>query len=224
MVHTVISETLCSGTNGEIKEGRKFKSSNSSAPDVTVSSTSPVINLQHNEIASGKSHTSSSNDRIGNLHDPWPPYLKLDFPRINGDELEAWLVKAEYYFQVTGTPLENRVKIATLYLDEKAVQRHQGYVKMKGAGAYVDWEGYRQGLRARFGAQIFNDPLVDLKNLKQSGLLQEYLDAFDLLYSKAGIKEDQALSFFLSRPVDELQIPARMFKPQSLFEAFSLTR
>ncbi|KAF2307438.1 hypothetical protein GH714_028618 [Hevea brasiliensis] len=66
--------------------------------------------------------------------------------------------------------------------------------------------------------------LEDLRNLKQVSSLQDYLDAFDEIYPKAGIREDQALSFFLSGLVDELQMPVRMFKPSTLAEAYSLAR
>ncbi|KAF2308180.1 hypothetical protein GH714_036461 [Hevea brasiliensis] len=48
---------------------------------------------------------------------------------------------------------------------------------------------------------------VDLKNLKQTGTLEEYLNTFDVLYPKAGIREDQVLSFFLSR-LQEITVAA----------------
>ncbi|KAF2290895.1 hypothetical protein GH714_016290 [Hevea brasiliensis] len=50
--------------------------------------------------------------------------------------------------------------------------------------------------------QGYDDPLAELKNLKQTHGLQEYLDTFDALYPKAGVREDQALSFFLSGLID----------------------
>ncbi|KAF2308260.1 hypothetical protein GH714_039597 [Hevea brasiliensis] len=100
----------------------------------------------------------------------------------------------------------------------------QGYVTMKGVGVYTDWQEYVRELRARFGKQEFDDPLAELKNLKQVQILQEYLDAFYALYPKTGIREDQALSFFLSGLNDELKMPVRMFKPQTLVEAYALAK
>lgn len=47
-------------------------------------------------------------------------------------------------------------------------------------------------------SMFYNDPLANLRNLRQVGSLQQYLDEFDELYPKARIKEDQTLSFFLS--------------------------
>ncbi|XP_058005418.1 uncharacterized protein LOC131181388 [Hevea brasiliensis] len=54
-------------------------------------------------------------------------------------ERDLFAIKAEYCFEVTDTPLENRVKVAALYLKEKVVQWHQGYVRIKGAG--LAWIG-----------------------------------------------------------------------------------
>ena len=81
-----------------------------------------------------------------------------------------------------------------------------------------------KSLGARFGSHAFDDPLAELRNLKQTDSLQDYLNAFDELYPKAGITEKQSLSFFLSRLNDELQMPIRMFKPKNLAEAYSLAR
>ncbi|KAF2284477.1 hypothetical protein GH714_025524 [Hevea brasiliensis] len=100
----------------------------------------------------------------------------------------------------------------------------EGYVKIKGPDAYDNWQEYVGSLRARFGKQGYDDPLAELKNLKQTQGLQEYLDTFDALYPKAGVREDQALSFFLSGLIDELQMPVRMFKPQTLAEAYALAK
>ncbi|KAF2314520.1 hypothetical protein GH714_027257 [Hevea brasiliensis] len=130
------------------------------------------ISLQNNELASGRGVVSSSHTKDQVSDQTWNRFPKLDFPLFNGEELEAWVVKAEYYFEVMHIPLVNRVKIAALYLEGKAVQWHQGYIKIKGVDAYTNWGEYVQGLRARFG----------------------------------------------------LQIPVRMFKPQTLSEAYSLAR
>ncbi|KAF2305026.1 hypothetical protein GH714_001150 [Hevea brasiliensis] len=107
---------------------------------------------------------------------------------------------------------------------EEPLQWHQGFIEIKGNAAYEDWNSYVIAIAARFGDKAYEDPLADLRNLRQVNTLQEYLDSFDELYPKAGIREDQALSFFLSGLVDELQMPVRMFKPKTLAEAYSLTR
>ena len=49
-------------------------------------------------------------------------YPKLDFPCFNGDELEVWVTREDYYLEVTNTLPANKVKLAALYLEGKALQ------------------------------------------------------------------------------------------------------
>lgn len=88
----------------------------------------------------------------------------------------------------------------------------------------LSWEEYTAALRARFGNYAYDDPLADMKNLRQVDSLQHYLDCFDELFTRTGICEDQAFSFFLMGLIDELQMPVRMFKPRSLSEAYFLAK
>ncbi|RVW71683.1 Transposon Ty3-I Gag-Pol polyprotein [Vitis vinifera] len=134
------------------------------------------------------------------------------------------LQNQEYFFEVDRTPPEARVRLAALHLEGKAIQWHQGYIKTRGNEAYLDLSEYVIALNARFGQHVFYDPIADLRNLRQIGSLQSYMDEFDELYPRADIKESHALSFFLSGLIDELQMPVRMFKPQTLADAYSLAR
>ena len=42
---------------------------------------------------------------------------------------------------------------------------------------YPDWPQYIANISFRFG-EVYSDPLVKLISIKQSGKVQEYLDAF----------------------------------------------
>lgn len=86
------------------------------------------------------------------------------------------------------------------------------------------WEDYVQCLNARFRIHTYEDPLGDLKNLKQVRSLQEYLNSFDELYLRARINEDEAFSFFLAGLTDALHMFVRIFKPSTLFEAYFLAK
>ncbi|RVW67108.1 Retrovirus-related Pol polyprotein from transposon 17.6 [Vitis vinifera] len=124
---------------------------------------------------------------------------KVDFPKFNGGGLDGWLLRVEYFFEVDRTPPEARVHLAALHLEGKAIQWHQGYIKTRGNEAYLDWSEYDIALNARFGQHVFYDPIADLRNLRQT-------------------------VFFLSGLIDELQMPVRKFKPQTLADAYSLAR
>ncbi|XP_042027275.1 uncharacterized protein LOC121774473 [Salvia splendens] len=136
----------------------------------------------------------------------------------------GWLMRAEFFFEVAKMPERGRVRVAAIHMEGKALQWHRGFMNLQGEAGYANLDCYVSALGARFGAQAYKDPLADLRNLRQSGSLQEYMEAFDELYPRTGIREDQALSFFLSGLVDELQMPVRMFKPKRLAEAFSLAK
>ncbi|KAF2293101.1 hypothetical protein GH714_036672 [Hevea brasiliensis] len=100
---------------------------------------------------------------IGN---PWGSNTKLEFPHFNGEGLKGLLLRSEYFFEVGRITLENRVKVAALQLEGKAIEWHQGFVKIKGSEAYESWDEYVKVLGARFGSHPFDDSLAELRNLR----------------------------------------------------------
>lgn len=76
----------------------------------------------------------------------------------------------------------------------------------------------------QFGFPIHDGLISDLRNLKQESSLQDYIDAFGILYPKANILESQAISFFISGFLPMLQMPIRMLKPSTLSKSYSLAR
>ncbi|RVW97594.1 Transposon Ty3-G Gag-Pol polyprotein [Vitis vinifera] len=175
------------------------------------------LSLQNQEVMTNRGEERRWENQLGHS-------TKVDFPKFNGCGLDGWLLRVEYFFEVDRTPPEARVRLAALHLEGKAIQWHQGYIKTRGNEAYLDWSEYVIALNARFGQHVFDDPIANLRNLRQTGSLQSYMDEFDELYPRADIKESHALSFFLSGLIDELQMPVRMFKPQTLADAYSLAR
>lgn len=123
--------------------------------------------------------------------------MHIGFPQFFGEDFDGWMLKVEHYFEVDATFNDDKLKLAVLHLNGRAIQWHQSFMKAEG-GALVRWEEYTVAMRARLGSHGYDDPLVDLKNLKQVSILQHYQDAFEELYHKVGIREDQALSFFLA--------------------------
>ena len=73
-------------------------------------------------------------------------------------------------------PEEEKVRVAAIHLEGKALQWHRGFESLHGDMTYADWACYSSSLAARFGAHAYEDPLADLRNLKQKGTLQDYMD------------------------------------------------
>ena len=62
---------------------------------------------------------------------------KVDFPRFNGDDLNGWIYRCQQFFDVDGTPMESRVKLAAINLEGRALQWHQNWIKYKGGSEAV---------------------------------------------------------------------------------------
>ncbi|GKE44017.1 retrovirus-related pol polyprotein from transposon 297 family protein [Tanacetum coccineum] len=78
---------------------------------------------------------------------------------------------------------EDKVKLASMHLYDKALAWHQQFTKIH--GETVDWNVYVEALLKRFSS-FYEDPMSDLKNIRQQGgLMQVYIDAFDLIMTKS---------------------------------------
>ena len=71
--------------------------------------------------------------------------------------------------------------------------------------------------------EVLND-MNELKELKQTGALQDYVTAFELLWDRAQLSESQALSCFLPGLNHEIEMEVRMFNPKTLQDAYSLAK
>ena len=63
-----------------------------------------------------------------------------------------------------------------------------------------------------------------IKKLRQTGPLQDYVKAFDMLLNMAHLREEEALSCFLTGLEYELEIMVRMFNLRTLQAAYSLAK
>lgn len=91
--------------------------------------------------------------------------MQLEFPHFNGDDFDGWILRAQYYFEVDETLIDDWIKIAALHLECQAMQWHQGFMQTRNE-VVLSWEEYTTTMRAKFGNYANDDSLVDLKNLK----------------------------------------------------------
>lgn len=76
--------------------------------------------------------------------------FKLNFPRIYGENLTAWLYKAEHYYELDKTSQELKVKTASLHLENRALEWYQMVIRNRG-GRWPDWREYIESLETIFG-------------------------------------------------------------------------
>ncbi|CAL9248404.1 unnamed protein product, partial [Arabidopsis halleri] len=148
---------------------------------------------------------------------------KIGFPSFDGTMLSAWLYKCEQFFSLDGTPPESKVRLASLYLEGKALQWHQNYIQNR-FDMYPPWSQYVVDVSARFG-ELINDPLSELVNIKQANnSVEVYLDQFECAMTKMSLPMPHALSIFLTNMNPHLALQARQFKVTTLTEAARIAK
>ena len=157
-----------------------------------------------------------------NSNHPFRYATKLEFPRFNGAGVDEWLFKVEEFFLLDKTLEQARISVVALHLEESALHWHKNYIKLK--GRILMWVEYVSTMRARFGALAYENLMVELKKLRQTGSLNDYLQSFDVLLDKAQLGEEQALSCFLAGLRHEMEMMVRVFHPKTLQEAYSLAK
>ncbi|KAG8369828.1 hypothetical protein BUALT_Bualt14G0054300 [Buddleja alternifolia] len=118
----------------------------------------------------------------------------------------------------------HEVKLAAIHLKEKALQWHKIYMKSKLTRGIPLWEEYVRALHDRFGTLLYEDPMAELMNFKQTGSIKEYLDKFDELLNNVELSKSYAVSFFFAGLKNEIALQVRMFKPKNLQDAISLSK
>lgn len=96
---------------------------------------------------------------------------------------------------------------------------------LKESGSLGTWAGFTQALLTRFGHRSYDDLVEALIKLKQSGLVEEHKFKFEAFSNRLReLSESYKLSYFLSGLRDDIRLPIRMFKLDSLLTAYSLAK
>ncbi|GJY88377.1 retrotransposable element Tf2 [Tanacetum coccineum] len=86
---------------------------------------------------------------------------------------------------------DQKMRLVSMHLFDKALNWHLQFVKRFREN--VPWNVYEAEILSRFG-EVFDDPLVELKNLKQTTDVQSYQDKFEMLLNKVDLSEAQAVN------------------------------
>ena len=89
---------------------------------------------------------------------------------------------------------------------------------------FPTYKEYVRELSSRFGDSLYDDPMRELKSLKQSGSVKKYHDMFEEFLNKVDLPEDYATSCFLSGLKPKIQLTLRMFMPKSVQHARILAK
>ncbi|GJR65654.1 retrotransposable element Tf2 [Tanacetum coccineum] len=126
---------------------------------------------------------------------------KIEFPKFSREDPTGWVYRCNQFFKVDAVEEDQKVKLTSMHLYDKAIAWHQQFSKMHGED--VLWKVYVEALLKRF-CSTYEDPMNDLKNIK--------------------VLKAQAIRFFLGGLDKDIEMSVRMFKPQSLADAYCLSK
>nr|GEX40310.1 hypothetical protein [Tanacetum cinerariifolium] len=152
---------------------------------------------------------------------PHEKLIRIEFPKFSGDDVKDWVYRCKQFFKVDGVPDGRKIQLASMHMFDAALVWYQQYVKK-----YPDntpWEHFEVEVVKRFGV-LYDDHIVELKNLKQTGSVQTYQEAFEALLNIVDLPELVAVSMFMGRLKPKVGTPMRMFQATILSETYGLAR
>jgi hypothetical protein len=80
----------------------------------------------------------------------------------------------------------------------------------------LSWVKLKKALIARYGGRRLENPFEELSTLKQTGSVEEFVEAFELLSSQVGrLPEEQYLGYFMGGLKDPIRRRVRTFNPNT---------
>ena len=148
--------------------------------------------------------------------------VKLDIPRFDGRDLLGWIFKISQLFEYQNTPEEERITVASFYLDGAALSWYQWMFRN---GFITSWSGFLQALESRFAPTFYDDPKGALFKLTQRGNVNEYLTEFERLANQGiGLPPPFLLSCFISGLTPKIRREVLALQPISLPQAIALAK
>lgn len=141
---------------------------------------------------------------------------RIDFPRFDGYKLKEWITKVEQFFDIDRAPEESKAGIASLHFDGLASTWHQSLMQEDEERAILrNWRAYKNLLRERFD-EILDDPMAELKELRETEGITDYHAKFELIRSRLKMSEEYLMSAYLAGLRMDTQMHIRMFRPENI--------
>ena len=147
---------------------------------------------------------------------------KVKLPVFEGDDPVAWITRAEIYFDVQNTSEEMRVKLARLSMEGATIHWFNLLMETEDQ---LTWEKLKKSLIARYGGRRLENPFEELSTLKQTGSVEEFVEAFELLSSQVGrLPEEQYLGYFMSGLKQPIRRRVRTLNPQNRMQMMRMAK
>lgn len=149
-------------------------------------------------------------------------FLKLDVPRFEGIDPQGWIFMISQFFDYHATPEEERITVASFYLDGAALSWYQWMYRN---GQIHSWAQFLQALETRFAPTAYGDPSGKLFKLAHTTSVTAYLSEFENLANRiVGLSPPFLLSCFISGLKLEIKREVLAQQPHSLSQVAGLAR
>ncbi|MCH83009.1 hypothetical protein A2U01_0003823, partial [Trifolium medium] len=147
---------------------------------------------------------------------------KVKLPLFEGDDPVAWITRAEIYFDVQQTPDEMRVKLSRLSMEGPTIHWFNLLMETEDL---LTWEKLKKELIARYGGRRLENPFEELSTLRQTGSVEEFVEAFELLSSQVGrLPEEQYLGYFMSGLKSSIRKRVRTLNPVTRMQMMRMAK
>lgn len=147
---------------------------------------------------------------------------KVKLPPFEGEDPIAWITRAEIYFDVQNTSEEMRVKLARLSMEGSTIHWFNLLMETEDE---LSWEKLKRALIARYGGRRLENPFEELSTLRQTGSVEEFVEAFELLSSQVGrLPEEQYLGYFMSGLKAQIRRRVRTLNPQNRMQMMRMEK
>lgn len=166
----------------------------------------------------GGGQTAQNHGQVGQ----YGRLTKIEFPKFDGEDVIGWLYRVNKFFEMDQIVNDfQKITLVSMHMFGKALNWHKQFVKRHGEN--VAWVEYEAQVKQRFES-VFEDPIAQLKNLKQTTNVQVYQESFEALLNKVDLPESYTISLFIGGLKEEIAHAVRMFKPASLIDVFCLSK
>lgn len=89
----------------------------------------------------------------------------------------------------------------------------------------LSWEKLKRALIACYGGRRLENPFEELSTLRQTGSVEEFVEAFELLSSQVGrLPEEQYLGYFMSGLKAQIRRRVRTLNPQNRMQMMRMAK
>lgn len=105
---------------------------------------------------------------------------KVELPMFDGDDPMGWITRAEIYFEVQNSSEAIKVKLAKLCMEGTTIH---WFNLLCATVENLSWEDFKRALIERYGGRQSDNPFEELKDLTQTGTVDEYITDFEYISS-----------------------------------------